>query len=170
MTTFQLDQCLDSKRFARECAAEGLCQTFRLPPTLRDADDPQLLRALMVAPNPLVTFDRALPHEHTASVPLRHPGIIVISNYPAPQTMTVRIAQRVLGRFKAVFPQWHLVPWTNSVVEVTTIGVEVWHVDAYRLIRDAYLAFDSADWQTRLTNILHQNSQSDSATSAEPLP
>ena len=112
----------------------------------------------MVAPNPLVTFDRALPHEHTASVPSQHPGIIVLSNYPAPQTMTVRIAQRILGRFKAVFPQWHLVPWTNSVVEVTTISVEVWHADGDRLIRDAYLAFDSADWQAQLTSMLHQSS------------
>ena len=27
MITFQLDQCLDSKRFARGCAAEALCLT-----------------------------------------------------------------------------------------------------------------------------------------------
>jgi hypothetical protein len=159
MTTFQLDQCLDSKRFARDCAAEGLCQTARLPPALRDADDPEILRALMGAPCPLVTFDRALPHDHAASIPSQHPGIIVISNYPAPQTMTVRIAQRILGRLKAAFPPWHRVAWTNSVVEVTTIGIEVWHVDGRRLARDIYLAFDSADWQSQLTRVLEQNAR-----------
>jgi hypothetical protein len=159
MTTFQLDQCLDSKRFARDCADQGLCQTFRLPPSLRDAEDPELLRALMAAPSPLVTFDRALPHDHTAFIPSQHPGIIVISNYPALQTMTVRIAQRVLGRCKAAFPQWHLVAWTNSVVEITTIGVDVWHVQDNRLVRDTYLAFDSADWQMRLTSALEQNAR-----------
>ena len=78
MRTFQLDQCLDSKRFARECTAQGLCRTARLPPSLRDADDPELLEALMVAQNPLVTFDRALPCDHIASIPAQHPGILVI--------------------------------------------------------------------------------------------
>ena len=34
MTTFPLDQCLDSKRFAHDCDDEGLCHTLRLPPTL----------------------------------------------------------------------------------------------------------------------------------------
>jgi hypothetical protein len=168
MTTFQLDQCLDSKRFARDCAAQGLCQTARLSPSLRDADDPELLRALMVSPRPLVTFDRTLPHEHTASIPAQHPGIIVISNYPAPQTMTVRIAQRVLGRFKAAFHEWHIAAWSNSVVEVSTIGVEVWHVDGQRLVRDTYLGFDSADWQSRLTSVLQRNSRLDPAGGADP--
>ena len=46
MTTFQLDQCLDSKRFAHDCTAEGLCHTLRLPPSLRNAADPELLAAV----------------------------------------------------------------------------------------------------------------------------
>jgi len=82
--------------------------------------------------------------------------------------LTVRIAQRILSRFKAAFPEWHLAAWTNSVVEVTTIGVEVWHVDGHRLVRDTYLGFDSADWQNRLTSVLKRNSRSRSAGSAEP--
>jgi hypothetical protein len=73
--------------------------------------------------------------------------------------MTVRISQRVLARFKAAFPQWHLVAWTNSLVEITTIGVEVWHAQGNRLVRDTYLAFDSDDWQTRLTSTLEQNAR-----------
>ncbi len=97
MTTFQLDQCLDSKRFAHDCAAEGLCGTLRLPPSLRNAADPDLLTALMTGSHPLVTFDRALPKEHTSFISESHPGILIISNYPAPQTMTIRIAQRVLS-------------------------------------------------------------------------
>jgi hypothetical protein len=168
MTTFQLDQCLDSKRFARDCAAQALCHTARLPPSLRDANDPEILRALMVTPSPLVTFDRALPHEHTASIPALHPGIIVVSNYPAPQTMTVRIAQRILARLKAALPEWHLVAWTNSVVEVTSIGIEVWHIEGHRLVRDAYLAFDWADWQIRLTSVLERNSRLNLPDLTEP--
>jgi hypothetical protein len=42
MITFQLDQCLNSRRFARDCAAESLCKTLRLPPMLVDVKDPLL--------------------------------------------------------------------------------------------------------------------------------
>jgi hypothetical protein len=138
MTTFQLDQCLDSKRFARDCAAEGRCRTLRLPRSLHDVEDPVLLQTLMAAPNPLVIFDRALPHDYSAFLPDRHPGLLVIRNYPAPQTMTVRIAQQVLQRFKTAFPEWDQVSWSASVAEITTLGVEVWHVEQARLIRDDY--------------------------------
>lgn len=157
MITFQLDQCLDSKRFARDCAAEGLCRTQRLPPLLRGAKDPELLLALMAGANPLVTFDRALAHDHASSIPGEHPGIIVISNFPAHQT--IRIAQRVLSRFKTIFSDWHQVPWANSVVELTTIGVEVWQVTRGRLVRNVYLPFDSVDWQMRLSSVFQRNSQ-----------
>jgi hypothetical protein len=156
---FQLDQCLDSKRFVRDCAAEGRDQPLRLPSDLRDAEDPQLLRSLMANQNPLVTFDRALPHLHTAFIPGGHPGIIILSNYPQPQTMTIRIAQRLLSRLKSAFSAWDRVSWANSVVEFTTIGAEVWHVDQGRLARDAYLAFDAEDWPGQLSNVLSQNAQ-----------
>ena len=159
MTAFQLDQCLDSKRFARECAAEGFCQTLRLPPALRNAEDAQLLTVLMADPNPLLTFDRTLPDEHTSSIPDQHPGIIVVTNFPAPQTLTIQIAQRVLNRFKTFFPAWHQVSWRNSIVELTTIGIEVRHVANGRLVKDVYFSFDEADWAARLLTTLQRNSQ-----------
>jgi hypothetical protein len=164
MTTFQLDQCLDSKRFVRDCAAEGRCETVRLPRSLHDAVDPELLQKLMATPNPLVTFDRPLPRDHTAFIPERHPGLLVISNFPAPQTMTIRIAQRVLKRFKAEFSDWDQMSWSNSVVEITSLGVEVWHVEQGHLIRDDYFSFDSADWQARLRNLLHDNAERGSSS------
>ena len=73
--------------------------------------------------------------------------------------MTVGIALQGLRRFKSTFPDWHQVPWRNSVVETTTIGVEVWHVASGRLVRNAYLAFDSADWQIRLIGTLEKNAR-----------
>ena len=159
MTTFQLDQCLDSKRFARDCADEGRCRTLRLPPSLRNAEDPELLTALMTGFNPLVTFDRELPHEHAQFIPASHPGIVIVSNDPSPQTMTVRIAQRVLARFKAALPDWHESIWKNSVVEITSDAIEVWHVEGTRLIPDGYFAFDHTDWPTVLRTLLDRNAQ-----------
>ncbi len=159
MTTFQLDQCLDSKRFARDCTTEGRCRILRLPRSLHDVNDPVLLQTLMAAPNPLLTFDRALPRDHTAFIPDRHPGLLVISNFPAPQTLTIRIAQQLLQRFKSAFPDWDQVSWNNSVVEITTLGVEVWHVAQGHLINEDYLVFDAVDWQARLREVLQRNIQ-----------
>ena len=118
MIAFPLDQCLDSKRFAMECRAEGLCQVLRFPSVLRNTEDPELLR-----------------------------------------TLTVSIAQKVLRRFKAGFAEWHRVAWRNSVVEVTSIGVQVWHVESGKLVRNEYLAFDPPGWQERLIAALEENSR-----------
>src|SRR5947207_963194 len=158
MTTFQLDQCLDSKRFARDCSAEGVCQVQRLPPGLRGKEDPELLTAVMVAAHPLVTFDRVLARDHTPFIPESKPGIIGISNYPAPQTMTVAIAQKVLRKFKSAFPDWHRASWRNSIVEITLAGIEVGHVAGGKLMRDAYFTFDAPEWQRPLADLLDENS------------
>lgn len=163
MTSFQLDQCLDSKRFVRGCAVEGLCRVLRLPSDLRDAEDPELLQSLMATENPLLTFDRTLPHDHTSAIPKTHPGILVVSNFPERQTMTIRIAQRVLKRFKDSFVKWHEVDWGNSVVEITTIGVEVWHVVGSRLVGDEYLEFDLPNWTEKLLTIIEQNAETNFA-------
>ena len=159
MTTFQLDQCLDSKRFAQECAADGVCGTLRLPPSLRNAADPELLTALMASSHPLVTFDRSLPHEHTRFIPESHPGILIVSNFPAPQTMTIRIAQRVLSRFKREAPNWHEAVWRNSIVELTSLGVELSHVADNRLVPDGYYSFDTLNWSTSFFAVLTQNAR-----------
>ena len=149
--------------FVRDCAAEGMCRALRLPAELRDAEDPELLRALMAADNPLLTFDRALPHDHTGSIPDAHPGILIVSNYPDPQTMTVKIAQRILSRFKNSFVKWHEVDWNNSVVELTTIGVEVWHVVQSQSVRDEYLAYDSPHWDEKVLEVISKNASVDTA-------
>lgn len=134
---------------------------LRLPAHLRDAEDPELLQSLMAAANPLLTFDRALPHDHTVSIPSTHPGILIVSNYPEPQTMTVKIAQRIMRRFKNSFVRWHDVDWSNSVVEITTIGVETWHLHGLQLVRDEYLTYDSLDWAEKLFEIILQNASID---------
>lgn len=157
MKSFQLDQCFGSKRFVRQCDSEGLCQVLRLPAELRDAEDPQLLAFLGTSHHPLLTFDRTLAHDHTSAIPHCHPGILIVSNYPEPQTMTIRIAQRILGHFKLSFDRWHDIHWSNSIVELSTIGIEVWHVAGAELIRDAYLSFDSSDWMDKLAQAIELN-------------
>ena len=76
----------------------------------------------------------------TESVPYRFPGVPPGYEYLpdclGQRALTVSIAQKVLRRFKAGFPEWHQVAWRNSVVEITSIGVQVWHVQGGKLVRD----------------------------------
>lgn len=157
MTTFQLDQCFDCKRFARDCANEGLCHTLRMPTSLRNAPDPDMLSVVMARAHPLVTFDRELPDEHTPFIPDSHPGILIVTNAPSPQTMTVAVAQRVLSRFKRAVPNWHDLVWANSIVELSAIGAEVWHLSKRQLIHDGYFSLDLPDWSSLFLSVLNRN-------------
>jgi hypothetical protein len=158
MKTFQLDQNLDSRKVVQACNDEGHAGARRLPPRLRDTEDPDLLAVLMAEPAPLVTLDRRLPRDHSAHIPDANPGIVVVTNYPRKYpTMTSVIATRILGKLKASFPAWSEAPLNNSLVEITAEGVEVCHVLRGSIVRDGFFSFADADWQTNLLAKLREN-------------
>ena len=158
MKKFQLDQNLDSRKLVRACNNEGHATASRLPPTLRDSEDPVLLMALMKAAAPLVTLDRRLPREHTTHIPDANPGIIVVTNYPKKYpTMTSAIATRILGNLKLSFPTWPDAPLSNSILEITVEGVEVCHVHDKCLVQDGYFPFTDPAWPEKLQEKLREN-------------
>ena len=158
MSTFQLDQNIDDSRVVQACSAEGHGEAVRLPPSLRNALDPELLSVVMVGPCPLVTLDRSLPREHAAHIPDRNPGMVVVTNYPKRfQTMTSRIALRVLANLKCSFPAWYDCPLANSILEVTGEGVAVGHVLRGVYITDGYFEFTADTWPAALQTVLQQN-------------
>jgi hypothetical protein len=159
MTTFQLDQCMNDRRLAAACNEQGLATAWRFPKRLVDALDPEVLADLLGKGNPLVTFDQRFARDHVACIPSQNPGIITISNIRGgnPKTMTTALAGQILGRFKSLFPNWHETPLRNSVIEITPAGVEVWHAQDGKLIRDGYHAFDDAGWDQALSKLLFQN-------------
>jgi hypothetical protein len=161
MITFQFDQCFNDKKLARDCTNQGLSVAWCFPKRLIGEEDPTVLSDLLAKPNPLVTFDLRMAEDHTTYIPERNPGMVVISNGRGqnPRTMTTPIARRILQNFKGLIPQWHQSLLNNSIVEISPAGVEVWHVEAGRLVRDGYLAFTDADWSARLLDTLQQNAR-----------
>ena len=143
----------------RGCASPG-----EFPKKLINELDPVVLNDLLAKPNPLVTFDLGMAEDHTTDIPERNPGLVAISNgRQNPRTMTTAIARKILQKFKGLFPQWHQSLLNNSIVEISPESVEVWHVEAGRLVRDGYVLFADADWSARLLDMLQQNAQRGSA-------
>jgi hypothetical protein len=163
MITFQFDQCFNDKKVIKTCADEGLAGALRFPREWWDKPDPDLLADVMMSPNPLVTLDRALPREHAAHVPARHPGIVIVNYSRAiPRTITTKEAGKILNHFKQRVTNWHHRAVRNSIVEITEMSAEVWHVEDGELVRDGYLEFhDASDWAAQLIQLLTQNADRD---------
>src|SRR5271154_1612318 len=100
MNTFQLDECLNDKRFQADCEAGGLAKVYRYPRALRGQEDSVVLSTLLRRPNPLLTKDRDMPDQHVSSIPETHPGLVVIANAPdVPQTITMPGVRKILADF-----------------------------------------------------------------------
>jgi hypothetical protein len=101
MKTFQLDQCLNDKKLARECTDQGLATAWCFPRRLMDEEAPVVLGDLLGKPNPLVTFDLRMARDHGTYIPEANPGMVVISNGRGnPRTMTTSAARKILAQFK----------------------------------------------------------------------
>jgi hypothetical protein len=169
MTTFQLDECLNSKKLVLGCAQEGLCQVFRFPSDMKGLKDPEMLNQLLPKGNPLITTDFALLDEHLNSIPEYHPGIILIANSESvPQTLTIKKVQTILRKFKTKFSQWHQVFWQNSIVCITQDSVNVLHIEAGYLKEDGYLTYQSIDWEKTLEDLLYQNAKRGTISCFQP--
>jgi hypothetical protein len=169
MTTFQLDECLNDRRFQEDCEAGNLAKVYRYPRALRGQDDAVVLSTLLQRPNPLLTKDRHMPDDHVAAIPENHPGLVVIANAPdIPQTITMPGVRKILANFKQLFPEWHQVALRNSVIELTQVGVEVRCLQGGRLVRNDYLPFDNTGWKEQLISILNNNSGLAMRKSSEP--
>jgi hypothetical protein len=160
MTTFQLDECLNSKKLALGCAQEGLCKVFRFPSEMKGLKDPEMLNSLLPKGNPLITTDFALLNEHLNAIPDSHPGIILIANSKSvPETLTIKKVQAILKKFKTQFSQWHQVSWQNSIVCITQDSINVLHIEGGHIKDDGYFTYQSLDWDKKLEDTLCKNAK-----------
>jgi hypothetical protein len=164
MTTFQLDQNVNRRSFAENCQKEGRAGVWRFPSAWsKKADgfkDPELLPIVMSGDKPLITNDRNIARLHVDSIPGNNPGILIVGFCKG----TIRPIgsgdiEKLIAIFKNNFPDWDTVSWSNSVVEITQQGVEVWHVDNGTLPRDLYVEFDDSNWQQLLKDALVKNNR-----------
>lgn len=159
MTTFQLDECLNSKKLVQGCTQEGLCNVFRFPSDMKGLKDPEMLTQLLPKGNPLVTTDIALLDEHLDSIPKYHPGIIIIANSESvPQTLTIKKVQAILRKLKTKWSQWYQVSWQNSIVCLTQDSVKILHLEDNHLKEDGYFTYQAPDWEENiLLQVLYRN-------------
>lgn len=163
MTTFLLDQNVNKKSFARKCNLQPHAKAKRFPPEWKDYvggfKDPQLLPIVMDGDKPLVTNDRNIASENIAYIPKANPGIIIVAfaKGSTTRTLTADDTEKILANFKSTFPKWYAANWSNTVIEITQLGVMVSHVESGLLQPDTYLAFTTANWQPSLTAVLAAN-------------
>ena len=106
--------------------------------------------------------------DHVDHVPAWHAGTLIIEQDDDDvATMTTHIAQRILARFKAECPDWHILPWDNSVIQISPSAVAVFHVADGELLRDAYLAQSQEGWQDQLRIVLTTNASLNSLPSPD---
>lgn len=119
--SFQLDQNSDHKRLVKKCNDGGRCIVYRLPPELRDENDPIVLKRLLTADATMLTMDFKIVYQHGEYIPKQNPGLIIVKARPN----TDEIMTRLIARFKLYFPQWHETEWNNIYLEIEETEIYV---------------------------------------------
>jgi len=117
-----------------------------------------MLNELLPMGNPLLTTDRALIYEHFDTIPMLHPGIVIISNAETIlRTLTIKQVQIILRKFKSGFRQWHEVSCGNSIIQITQDSISIFHAEDDGLIHDGacyYKKDEVSDWRTSVKELL----------------
>ena len=169
MKSFQLDECMDQKRLVRSCAEEGLVQVARFPAELKTAEarrsgtqkDSYVLQRFLSRDSAFLTSDRPIVEANPGFVPDRHCGIIILSNSKPTPTPSGKDFQKVLETFKLLVPDWHSLPWDNSIVTMTQDWIEVCHLENGSSQKDAFLFLSDPELPGQLhyhlTNNAHRS-------------
>jgi hypothetical protein len=156
MNAFQFDECSADQKYAANCQKSGHSIVRNYPKRHKKLKDPEMLEHYLAKKDgTLVTFDHRIWSQHSESVPLSHPGIIAIRNLI--YTMTHAIAQKMIEKLKADFPDWSVVSWANSLVTLTNDGVRVERKTPSGFEEVLYRDFKEADWQEALKGCLQTN-------------
>jgi hypothetical protein len=127
-TVFQFDECSDCRSFIKKCNDEGLAvaRRFRRKHRHKGLKDPEMLAVYLGLGGVIITYDNNMIDEHPTHIPERSPGIIIIEHSSAvPYTFTQASAEKIIGKFKSILPDWHQVPWANSIVRITERSVSI---------------------------------------------
>jgi len=127
VTTFQLDESFDMKKFAERCSTEGRCKMERFPPSLRGKKDFEWFPILLAHDAPILTtdFQIALHPDNRQAIPARNSGIIVIKPKIAESGFGSKRAIPLIDKFKLAFPEWSNLNWSDAYVEITDVDVYV---------------------------------------------
>ena len=114
MTTFQLDQNSNHRRFAAQCNADGHCIVKRLPRELTDEDDSVILTTILPSGATLLSMDFALVCNNGQHVIANNWGVIIVKARPN----THELMTNMVRRFKSKFPKWWETDWRRIYMEI----------------------------------------------------
>lgn len=154
MTDFQLDQNLNARRMADACNAEGLCTLRRLPKRLINKTDDIVLRDLLGRDATLITADRRIVDENPSDIPPRNPGVVVVRLKVATRTLTARLADEMIRRFKDSFPEWHRTDWSRLFLEITDQDIYIARLASSDTSGGRTLRFDEPDFAAELSQTI----------------
>jgi hypothetical protein len=165
-TVFQFDECSDCRSFIKKCNQQGLAVARRFKKKHRHTSlkDPEMLAIYLALGGVLITYDNNMIDEHEDAVPEQSPGIIIIEHSSeVPYTLTQSSAEKIIGRFKTVLPDWNQVPWANSIVRITERSISIGRKRKAGVTYEcvANLSDDNCHEQIRIH--LVQNAQADEA-------
>lgn len=148
MTTFQFDENNSCTSFIRRCKKGGLASAKRFQRKHKNTGlkDPQMLAIYLALGGVLVTFDNHMIDDHEDDIPEQSPGIIIIEHSPAiPYTFTQKSAEKIIAKFKEKVPDWHQVPWENSIVRLSDATICIGRKQRGSVIYDYLETVEGAD-------------------------
>lgn len=150
MKSFQLDQCSDHPSFVAHCNSKGECEVRRLPPHLRDEDDEVILAALLPGGAPIVTLDFGIVYDNRAHIFTPNGGIIIVKARPN----TSVLMEKMIAKFKRVFPKWAEIDWSGTYVEIEHTDVYVCPLIDGDITGGQSFSFELPDFAIQLENFI----------------
>jgi hypothetical protein len=158
MRTVLLDKNAGSKKLRDSCNEEGAVRCVLLPRLVRDSSGESVLNFAIANGYLTLTFDRPMMHQSGHVLAGRNPGMLLLRmDDSSVQRISTKTAPKLLHSFKTDFPEWHSVPWANSIVELTPTLVHVHHTATAPPLLVAVLKREEAGWQAELKQLLENH-------------
>lgn len=158
MIFIQLDKNTGDKRFKAACMDERIVDCDLLPRRVRDKEDDEVLEYVIEQELVIFTFDNKIHFDWGSVLCGRNPGIIILrQDQHVLQQINTKTAPRHLKRFKKSFPQWHTVPYRNSVLELTPTLMFLYHTMGTRPERVYWSKWCDPGWQVDLVKHFQAN-------------
>jgi hypothetical protein len=154
MNAFQLDECLNDKRLADLCNAEGHCVVRRFPRRLREQKDFVVLPDLLAKDAPLVTIDFPIVDENKRHIPEVNAGLIIVRTRNVQRPFTAKSATQNMQRFKQKFPDWAEADWSGIHLEIDEYEIYIGQLGALQANHGHVIRLDRENFAEELRSKL----------------
>ena len=160
MTTFQFDENNSCTSFIKRCKKGGLANAKRFQRGHKNTKlkDPEMLKIYLALGGVLITFDNHMIDDHENDIPKTSPGIVIIEHSPRMlHPITQKSAEKIIGRFKDKLPDWHKVPFENSIVRISDASIIVGRKLDVGVVYDCHATLDDDNCDQKVRERLVKN-------------